>query len=124
MHRRSMNPRLRHHEVVILVLNWNKAETVLTSYGFDGQAPVSATLRYCRCNAMMGVGLRLIALLSVTGKQTVDQNPRAASRIAAYHQASGMPPRRRKGGLCGEPVKPPISRSEDNPLHATVTANE
>src|SRR5690242_14025239 len=72
----------------------------------------------------MGIGLRPIALWSVTSKQTVDQDSRPASRIAVYHHAAGMPPRCRHGGLRREPLKPTIPRSEDNPLHATVTANE
>jgi hypothetical protein len=52
----------------MLVLNWNKAKIVLARHSFDGQAPVSAALRYCHGNGVMGVGLGPIASGPVTGK--------------------------------------------------------
>ena len=123
LHGRSMNPRLRDHEIVLLVLNWNKAEIVPTSRSLNGQAPVSATLRYCRGDSVMGVGLRPIASGSLPGKQAVNQDPRAASRVAVDHHTASVHARCRNGGLCGEPVEPSIPWAEDNSLQATVTAN-
>jgi len=119
-----MNPRLRDHKIVLLVLNWNKAEIVPTSRSLDGQAPVSATLRHCRGDSVVGLGLRPIASRSLTGKQAVNQDPRAASRIAVDHRAAAVLVRCHNGGLCREPVEAAIPWAEDNSLRATVTANE
>src|SRR5262249_33390123 len=119
-----MGPRLRDHEIVMLVLNRNKAEIILARHSFDGQAPVSAALRYCHSNGAVSVGLRPIAGRPVTGEQAVKQDSRAASCVAAYHPTPDMRARRRHGSLCGEPVEPTILWSEDDSLQATVTANE
>src|SRR5262245_30875810 len=119
-----MGPRLGDHKIVMLVLNRNKAEIVLARHSVDGQAPVSAALRYCLANGVMGVGLRPIAGRPVTAKQAVNQDPRPASCVAAYHPAAGMRARRRHGSLRGEPIEPTILWSKDNSLQATVTANE
>jgi len=78
-----MNPRLRDHDIVLLALNWNKAEIVPTYCSLDGQAPVSTVLRYCRGDSIMGVRLRPITSRFRTSKQAVNQDPRAAVELHA-----------------------------------------
>src|SRR5215467_12767992 len=103
-------------EIVVLVLNRNEAEIVPARHSFDGQAPVSPTLCHRGGNGVMGVGLRPIAGRPVTAKQAVNQDPRAASCVAAYHPEAGMRARRRHGSLRGEPIEPTILCPEDNSL--------
>src|SRR5262249_30621994 len=119
-----MSPRRGDHEVVLLVLNRNKAKIVPTSYSLDRQTPICATLRYCFSDRVMGGGLRPIAGRLVTSQQAVNQDPRAASPIAAYHHAAGLHARSRNGGFSGLSLEPAIPWSEDNSLQATVTVNE
>src|SRR5215467_2719766 len=103
-------------EIVVLVLNRNEAEIVPARHSFDGQAPVSPTLCHRGGNGVMGVGLRPIASRPVTSEQAIDQDPRTASRVAAYHNAVCGRTRRRHGSLCGAPVESIIPWSKDNSL--------
>ena len=69
-----MSPRHRNREVIVLVLNRNKAEIVLTSHRFDGQAPVGAPKRYRRGNS---------------GATMLDETPRG---VAKMHTRADAPP--------------------------------
>jgi hypothetical protein len=92
-----MNSRHRDHEIVMLDLNWNKAETVPTNYSLDGQAPVSATLRYCHGDGVMGVGLRPIASRPLTAsKRSIKiRVPLPALRLTSCSRCSRALPQRR-----------------------------
>ena len=108
----------------MLLLNRNEAKIVLASYRFDSHAPVSATLRDGHGGRVMGLRLRPVAGGRISGEQAVDQDPRTAPRVSAHHQTVAVCARRRNGVVCQEPLETAIAPSEDNPLQATVTANE
>src|SRR6516164_1410882 len=84
--RGSLDPRLRHDEIVMLVLHRDEPQPVLARHALDRHAPVGAPLCHCNSDGIVRFGLRPISRRLGAVEQTIRQDAGAAAGIAVDHQ--------------------------------------
>src|SRR5688572_14342542 len=92
--RRPLQSRLGHDEIVMLLLHRDETEPVLFRNGVDRETPIRAALCDRRGHGIVRFRLYAIAGRLPALEQPIDQDPRAAARIAIDQRAVGIDQRK------------------------------